>query len=171
MEMKKEQLYEFYEGLMYLNLTGSRFTYAITKNKRKVEQAIKEMDKERKPSKNYEKFLEKLEENKKYHALKDEKGKFVLIDGNGPDGNPMKFYDIPEKDNPEGPFLIGVKALEEEYKDVIAEQKEKEKKFIEQYLQEESDYEPFKVNISDVPKEITQKEMDLIYWMIDENER
>lgn len=169
--MKNGELYEFHQGLNSINLTGSRFTYAITKNRRKIEQAIKEMDKQRKPSKEYEEFLNKIEENKKKHAVKDEKGKFVLIDGPLADGRPGKFFDIPDKDNPEGEFLKGVKALEEEYKEQIAEQKEKERKFVEEYLEEESEYKPHPVNISDVPKEITQVEMDLIYWMIDDESK
>jgi len=166
--MKKGELYEFFESVSMVNLAGSKFTYTVTKNKRKIEQLLKEFDKVREPSKRYKDYVDEVEKLKVEVSNKDDKGNPIIIDGQLSDGTPSKFYDIPDKENPEGDWMKGLDAIKLKYKDLIEEQKEKEKHFVEVVMHEEIEFTPHFVNISDVPKEITQQEMDLIYWMIDD---
>jgi hypothetical protein len=166
--MKKGELYDFFENVSVVNLSGSKFTYTVTKNKRKIEKFLKEFDKEREPNEAYKEYIKEIESLKVKVSNKDDKGKPIIIDGQLSDGTPSKFYDIPDKDNPDGEWMKWIEKIKEDFKDEIDEQKEKEKHFVEVIMQEEIEFTPHFVNISDVPKDITQQEMDLIYWMIDE---
>lgn len=94
----------------------------------------------------------------------------MMIPKIGQDGQQRFFYDIPDAENAEGPFLKEVSALEKKHAALINEQEEKEKEYAEKFLLEDTDIELHKIHLDEIPEGISQEEMDAIYPIIFEDE-
>src|SRR3990172_11532034 len=137
--MKKGELYDFYSAAPELSksLSGRKWIYQFNKNLRHIERLIKKWDKEeREPSFEYKKFIDAIEEVKRKHALKDDKGKFVIKEGTDPNGNPAKFYDIPGIEEPESEVRKQIDSIRKKNKKLTEVQRERERVFYEEFLEE-----------------------------------
>ena len=169
-KIKRGQLYDLYEGLSRVRQVGAKFCYVIAKNKNKLESEIKAQEKAKEPSDEYKQFLVLAEEVRKAHAKKDRRGNPVMIPKMGPDGQQRFFYDIPDAENEEGPFLKEISALEKKHLKLIKEQEAKEKEYAEKFLLEDTDIELHKIRLEEIPEGISQEEMDGIYPIIFKDE-
>lgn len=168
--MKISEVYDFFFAADEIKANGPKLNYWLNRNKARAGLCIKQWDKEREPSQGYKVYLQQVDEIKVRHANKDAKGKPVIIDKDV-DGVVSKFYDISDIDNPESPFKMEMQKFIEDHKDVVNEQKKKERIFIEEFVEKEAiEFKPGLVNINDLPPDITKDEMNLIYWMIDAHE-
>lgn len=173
--MKKGELYDFYVAAEEINLVGGKWNHQFGKNLRKIGHLIKKWDKDnREPSEDYKAFKQLVEKDKQEFAKKDDKGQFILLDSTTPDGRKIKTYDIEGINDPNSEFRLLMTRREIENKVIIDIQKERERKFVEEFLEEEvseSDFKPGLVNINDLPDGYT-KEIDAVcYWMVDDNAR
>ena len=164
--MKRRELYELAEGLEKVRQSGNKFCYAVSKNKRIVDMELSKMEKQREPSVKYREFLTKIEGLRKKHAEKDENGNPKVEWKMGVDGKQRGVYVGLDTKNMDSPFMKEVAPLEKEYEDEINEQLKKDSDYYNVYLEEETDIELHKVWIDDIPKDITQEEMDGIFLMV-----
>ena len=169
--MKRRDVLRFKDGLDNVNQSGNKFTYIVTKNKEAVDKEVIAMEKSKAPSPEYQKFLNEIEEVKKKHAEKDSRGKPKMLPRMMPNGNQQLHYDIKDVNNENSPFRKDVAKIEKKYIKEIEDQEVKEKDYYENFLEEESEFEPVRfIRLSDVPKEITQNEMDGIIFMVNDDE-
>lgn len=169
--MKKRELYKFREGLNSARFEHPRVTYAVNKNKRQVDEIIKDMEKAKEPDEKMAEFISKREELAKRFCAKDEKGKLKFIT-EVLNGRPQMVYDIPDREKPESDFRVELALLEEEYAEAIKGQTEKERKYEEEFLDDESEFEPHMVELKllEQNEKCPQAVMDKIYWMIKEDD-
>ena len=168
--MKRKDLYKFQEGLEMIQLTGAKFTYAITKNKRRIESEIKIMEKAKEPMEEFKAYQKELEKLYIKHADKDANGK--------PKSKPImvsatrssRQYIIPGLDDPDSIFGKALAKLRNTHKASIEAQEKREEEFAE-FLDEESEWEPFMIDLDIVPDDIHQGIMDRIIWMIKDTEK
>jgi uncharacterized protein YdiU (UPF0061 family) len=167
--MKRKDLQFFYEGLHHAKFDNPKITYAITKNKRRLQEIIEDLQKSApQPDEKMQEFLNKREDLAKQYANKDKDGNPLKRVIPVAVGRNMTVYDVPDADNEESPFRKAIKPLQEEYKEDIEAHSKKEEDF-EKFLQEESEYVPFMVNLQTFEDEkCPQQIMDLIFWMIDD---
>jgi hypothetical protein len=127
------------------------------------------MEKEKEQSPGFKKYMKDAEIIKREYALKDHIGRPVMKPGNFPSGRQGMFYNIPGSEDPESPFRKSLSELEITNKEFIIEQENKERKFYDEYLEEEfGEFDFRKVKYSEVPKEITQDQMDAIFILLDD---
>jgi len=79
-------------------------------------------------------------------------------------------YDIPGAEEKNSEFAKKMNALTDKYKKDIDEHDAKVKDYRENLLQEEVDFAFHKVSFNDIPIDINQDEMDLIFPFIDNGE-
>lgn len=170
--MKKRDLYSFERGLSMATFDHPRVTYAINKNKRLVRQTIEDMEKAVEPSEKVKEFNKEREELAKKHCVKDKNGNPKLNKVPDP-SKPGKFnmvYDIIGQDDPKSKYRKELEKLEKKFEKELKEQEEKIRQYNEEFLDDESDYKPFMVDIEllEAHEKCPQRVMDLIYWMIKE---
>jgi hypothetical protein len=171
--MKKKELYPFRRGLDITKFNHPRVTYAINKNKRMVKQTIEDMEKTIAPDAKMKEFQEKREKLATEHSTKDAAGnpKTKLVPGiNGSEN--QYAYDIPDQENTESVYRKKLTKLEKEYKETVDLHMDKEKKYNDEFLEDESDFKPFKIplDLLEAHEKCSQNVMDLIHWMIKEPE-
>jgi hypothetical protein len=147
--MLKKDLYTLKNSLDELkNLTGAKFSYTLMKNKILINEELKVLDDINKSSEDYQRFeLGRVELCEKY-CEKDDNGKAVLYDN---------FYKIVDKDN----FNADVLVLAEQYKDAIQAENERKKSF-DALLNSETQIEFLKLNINDIPTNISVGQLEII---------
>lgn len=168
--MKRSDLYLFQEGLEMAQLSGAKFTYAVTKNKRRVASEIKDMESAKAPDEAFLKYQKELEEFNKELADKDANGKpktkKVKL-------GLMKFgmqYDIPGLEDIKSPYGKGLEKFKKEYTKEILDQEKKEEEY-QEFLKENTKWKPFMIDLDIVPDSINQYIMDRIEFMIKDVEK
>lgn len=153
--MKNVELTRLLQGINAVDsLSGVRFAYAMSKNKKLITSEVETLEDAIKYSDEFEAYEKDRIELCERHAEKDDKGK--------PKTSGDKYVMADQKK-----FDKGLEALNEKNKEVI----ERRKKQGEEYgklLEVESSYEPFMVEFEDVPKDITVSQMDGIIELIKE---
>ncbi len=168
--MKRSDLYKFQEGLEMAQHKGAKFTYAVTKNKRRVKTEIVDMESGKKPSQAYEKYKKEQEAVNIQFAEKDEGGnprteRKVL----GPT-RAQEVYVIPGENDPKSEFSKETDALRKKH-DVAVKAHTKKIEKHQEFLKEETDWKPFMIDLDIVPEDISQYVMDRIDWMINDVEK
>lgn len=169
--MKKRDLYRFMEGLNMAKFEHPRVTYAVNKNKRQVEEIVKDMEKAKEIEEDMKEFVSKREELAKKHSAKDSKGNPKFI-SEVIFGRQQMVYDIPKKEDTGSKFRLELAELEEEYSEAIKKQTEKERKYEEEFLDDDTEFVPHMVELKllEQNEKCPQAVMDRIYWMIKEEE-
>jgi len=166
-KMKRKNVYVLKRGHDVCKLKGKKFTSAISKNKRTLDQEVEDMEKFKLPGEDFKKFQEELEEIRLRHTKKDGNGKPVIINRPGPMGRPQQAYDISGAEDVKSPFRKDVSKCEKKYEQAIKTQENLHKKFNEEFLEDEVDMDLLEVDyVEDVPDDITQDEMDGIFDII-----
>lgn len=153
--MKKKDILSLYKGLNSLGgLRGVKFTYAVAKNIRVLHDEITSLEKAVEADEQFQEYDKKRVELAKEHAQKDEKGEpkvensqFVLED--------QKAF---EKEHA---------LLRDEYADTIAKRENQLAEYKE-LLEEDVAVELHKINISQVPDDISTEQMYAILPVIEE---
>lgn len=168
--MKKRDLYAFQRGLNLSKFEHPRVTYAINKNKRRVREVIEDMEKAVEADEEYKKFQNEREELAKVHSEKDDKGKPKLKqvpDPNKP-GQMQMIYIIPGQEDEKSKYRKDLAKIEKKYAKAIEIHEEKIRKYNEEFLDDDTDYEPFMVplDLLEAHEKCPQIVMDLIHWMV-----
>ena len=169
--MKKKDLYTFRRGLNLTRFEHLRVTYAVNKNKRLVEVVIKDMEKAIEQTDEMKKFTKGREELAKEHCAKDEAGQPKLIKGPGNSpGEVQMIYDIPGQTDEKSVYRKALTKLEKQYKEEIDKHDEKVKKYNQEFLDDDSEFEPFMapLTLMEAHEKCPQNIMDLIFWMVDD---
>lgn len=168
--MKRKEIYEVDKRLSSVKQSGKTFTLVIADNKRKIAAIISDMEKQIEPTIAFKKYLKDVEELKRRFAEKDHIGRPKMKPGNYPDGNRGMFYTIPGSEDPESEFRKKLAELEIANKDAIIEHDERERRYWDEFLEEEMTEEIIfrRIRYSEIPKDITQPEMDAIMDFIDD---
>jgi hypothetical protein len=154
--MKNKDLYTLSQGLESVgNLVGVTFGYAVNKNKRIIKGEIEVLEESIKTSEGFSEFRKKQEEIVKKYAKKDEKGEFIIKNFN---------YDIIGN---EQEIETAIAPLKEEYKEVI-EARETQIKGYNELLEKESGIKLYMVKKEDLPKDITAKQLEGIFDIVEE---
>lgn len=153
--MKNQEILSLYENLHQLNLKGVKFSYAIAKNIALIKPEVEALQKATEMSEEYKAFDAKRIELAKKHAKENDQGEPVQEGG--------KFI-LEDKQA----FKEEFDALKEENKELIESREAQIKEFTE-LLDKQNDIKLFKINIKDVPEEITTVQMNQIYSLIEEN--
>jgi len=152
-----QNIIELNESLQRVgNLSGIKFAYVVARNKNKIKSEIDSFQEAIKQSNDFQEYEKKRAELCELHAKKDEKGKSI-INGNE--------YEI---DNQQA-FEAQLKVLRDGNKEVI-EAREKQINDFNSFLKEESKLELYKVDLKDVPENITTEQMSSIISIIKEEE-
>jgi histidyl-tRNA synthetase len=170
--MKKQDLYSFQRGLNMTRFEHPRCTYAVNKNKRQVKEIIEDMEKAVEPSEKMKEFTKEREELAKKFCVKDEKGNpqlKKLPDPNNP-GQMQMIYDIPGQNDEKSAYRKALAKVEKTYEKEIKEHEEKVRKYNEEFLVDETEYDPFMLPMSllEAHEKCPQNVMDLIFWMVDD---
>jgi selenocysteine lyase/cysteine desulfurase len=147
-------------------------TYAVNKNKRLLAQAIEDMEKTIESGPEMKEYQKKREELATEYATKNEAGTPKTRQVPGMNGEIQWAYDIPEQLDVSSPYRKKLAKLDKEYKEHIEKQVEKEKLYNAEFLEDDTDFQPFKVPLDFLESHETcpQNIMDLIWWMIKEPE-
>lgn len=170
--MKKRDLYSFMRGLKMAKFEHPRCTYAVNKNKRQIEEVIKDMEKAVEPSEEMTAFTKEREELAKKHCVNDEKGNPKLKripDPNSP-GDFQTIYDIPGQNDENSKYRKDLAKVEKKHEKAVKEHEEKVRKYNEEFLDDATEYEPFMLPMSllEAHEKCPQHIMDLIFWMVDD---
>ena len=139
-------------------LTGVRLSYAITSNAKSLGEEAKRIQDALKYPKAYEELREKYKDLYKEHALKDEKGEFIIQDN--------KYVLDPEK---EEAYNTLVEAEQKASKAIIEEAQAVEEEY-NKFLEKESEVTSkiVTVKLEDLPESITPNQMSALSFMIEE---
>lgn len=152
----KTEIIQLYQALNRLgNLSGVKFAYAVSRNIHLIEPEIKSIEKALEASDEFKKFEDKRMELVNKFGKKDDKGKPLVKDNE---------YEMDNKEEFEKEF----ETLKEENKEVY----EARQKQIEEYnelLKSESTVVLHKIQLSDVPQNITVTQMNSISSLISED--
>lgn len=158
--MKNKELFDLRESLNDVDyIKGKVFAYAVYKNKKILDdeiQAIKSTKNE--PHTDYLNFENERTLLCQFHAEKDEKNNPVLQ--YNPDGT--QSFKIVDMDN----FQNEYKDISEKYKDVLLDM-EKSKSDYDSLLNKESEITLTKVNIKDLPDDISAIFLEKIRFMLE----
>jgi hypothetical protein len=151
--MKKKELYALHASLVALsNIGGARFAYAVSKNKKFIQDELELVEKTLVQSDAFKEYEGKRVELCAKHSNKQENGEPVMKDN---------MYDIIDRKK----FDKELKVLQAEYKEAMDEHLQKVKDY-ETLLEEDSDIEFKTIKLEVVPTEITASRLDPILFMI-----
>lgn len=169
--MTKNDLYSFMRGLKQSKFEHPRVTYAVNKNKRLIDVIIKDMEKAVELSEEMKKFTTEREELAKKYSVLDEKGapKIIRVPGANP-GEVQMVYDIVGQNDPSSDYRKALAKLDKKFDGTIKEHEEKVRKYNEEFLNDDTEYEPFMVPLTlmETHEKCPQPIMDLIFWMVDD---
>jgi hypothetical protein len=169
--MKKRDLYAFQRGLSMAKFEHPRCTHAVNKNKRLVKIAIGDMEKHVDPSDKMKEFTTEREELAKKNCVNDESGKPKLrkAPGNTP-GEFQMIYEIVGQDDEKSAYRKDLAKVEKKFKEEIEAHEAKVKKYNEEFLDDDSEFEPFMLPLTliETHEKCPQPVMDLIFWMVDD---
>jgi len=147
-------------------LTGRRFTYAVSENKDTLAVEIGHMEKFKKPTSEFEEYSKKLEEFNKKWAEKDAGGNPKVKKIPLSPTRATYQYVIPGINDQHSEYALALTEFNKPYLKVIKEQEEKEREYEEEFLEEPANFSPFMIDLDDVPDSIPQPIMDRIKFMI-----
>jgi len=162
--MTNQEIINLGDGLQGVrNLSGIKFAYVVSKNINKVKSEIETFNEMQKFSKEYEEYNKERIALCELHATKDDEGKPVTT----PIKNNIGVIIATRYNGLEGnkAFEAQLEVLNDKHKDVIALEKKKEEDF-NAFLKEESKVELHKLDVNDVPKEITGGQLNGISLII-----
>ena len=169
--MKKRDLYSFKNGLNSAKFEHPRVTYAVNKNKRLVDEVIKDMEKYVEESEQMKAFAKEREELAKKHCVKNDKGdpQLKALPGRT-QGEVSMVYDIPGQNDVKSVYRKALAKIEAKFKEEITKHEKKVKTYNEEFLDDDTEYKPFMVDLEllEVHEKCPQNIMDLIHWMIRE---
>lgn len=148
--MKKRELIELYNALEAVNnLSGLRFAYGISKNKKLLETEIQTINESASKDKNFMEYENARIELLKKHAIKD------------PQGNPIKnknqfVLEDPEKFNEE------FEKIRKKFEKSVNEHQE--------FMETEAEFKPYMINYEDLPQQITAGQLSSIIELVREPE-
>lgn len=158
--MKKLEIINLYQVLGTMGkLVGAKFAYAVAKNLNILEQEITALDKALKMSEGYKAYDSARVELAKKHSKKDEKGEPEVV--TDPKTGMTQFVILDMET-----FDKEVEELKKDHKDAL-EEREKQIRDYKELLETESRVELYKVNLEDVPKEISVEQMAQIYQIVE----
>ena len=158
--MKKIEMYEFIKGFAGLeNLEGYEFVKGVTKNYNLFKNELEVLEKAKNTNKGFGEYQEAVQAVIRENAKKDENGEFII----GKDEAGRENYTLIEENITKGNKKL--KSLETKHKDAITTQQENEQKFLDELNSEVSE-DLSMINESDIPKNITAKQMKLVFSMI-----
>ena len=157
--MKNKELLAIQARLNSIEITNATIKCAVVKNKRLLEQEIKDLRVCLAPTKKWEAFQKEYVELVKKHAKKDEKGKPIIE-------NNFIYVDPSQMEE----FNKELAELKEEHKEAH-EERERQQKDYEDLLEKEVDpkFELHKLKKEDIVN-CTNPQMDLLYDIIDDTE-
>lgn len=167
--MKNKDLYSFKRGLDQSEFTHPRITYAINKNKRKVIEVLRDIEKTKEPDAEYKKFEEERSILAEHYAIVGKNGKKIIEVPDLLTGENQFIYNIPDIENEKSDYRKELSKLEKKYKSAIDKNDDKLKKFKE-FLEDENEFIPHMIDLELLEQHETcpQKVMDKIFWMINE---
>jgi len=147
-----------------------RLSYAVAKNKRKLLEVEKDIKALLKQSEGYGKFMDEKTKLLQKHAEHDDKDRPITNIVQSVEG-PIENYTLKGGAGPGSPFATDLEKLKTKYRKAIGEREEQVKKY-NQFLEEESDFEPHMVTEDLLPeKGIPQAAMNGLIFMIKEEEK
>lgn len=174
--MKNHELYIMRDGLNAVPDNVSyqdkkkkgivKFKFAGSKNKRMLSNHLKDMEKAIEASKELIKYQEKEQELSKKFCRKDKDGKNIFLPF---EDERLKRFDINGFDDPASAYSTELKSLKKSFKSAIEEQEKKMEDFND-FLKDESDFEPYLIPLDLVPEDLPQSAMDGILFMIKDEE-
>ena len=154
--MKKRDLYNYLRAMDTVkDLKGVRFAYSILKNKKKIEEEIQIFEEVIKPNPLFAEYERNRITLCEMHSEKDTEGKPIII------GDKYKLIDTTL-------FNTELDKLKSGYQDVIEERIKQINEYNE-ILEEEVDIDLIKLNINELPSEITPKQLEFINFMVNMN--
>lgn len=135
-------------------IKDTKFQYFVARNCGFLKSEIDALAEAQKPDEKVHEYEQKRMELIRKYAAKDEKGGMVPV-GNG--------FQIADMDK----FEADVKILDEEYKELLEENKKKNKDF-EELLKDKVTFEMYTLKFADLPKDIDGNEMEQILKVITE---
>lgn len=169
--MKKRDLYALNRGLGMAKFEHPRCTYAVNKNKRLVKEIIADMEKAVEPSDKMKEFTKEREDLAKKHCVNGEDGKPKLkkVPGQEP-GQVQMIYEILAQEDEKSDYRKALAKVEKKFKEEIDAHELKVKKYNEEFLDDDSEFEPFMLPLSlmEANEKCPQQVMDLIYYIIDD---
>jgi hypothetical protein len=170
--MKNKDLYVFQDGLKKAKFNHPRAAYAVTKNKRLVDKAIKDMEGDYiKPSEEFNKYLVEAEDVAKRLSKKDDKGNPITKDVVVGPGEKRQVYDI--ETGPGTEYFKDIEKLNKKNKDIIELRNNQLFTYQNEFLEEESDFVPHPLNISVLEEQwrdltVEQRELQFPQELIDQ---
>lgn len=154
--MDKNDTISLYNGIhSVMGLVGVIFGYALNKNLEIMRPEIEALQKAITPSEKFIEYDKKRVEIVKKHALKDEKGDFI-VNASGYDvGDNIS---IVEEE---------IKPLNEEYAKAIKDREDQIKEY-NKLIKEDSSIKLYKVKLENLPKDITGEQQKAIFPIIEE---
>lgn len=147
--IKRKDLLMLFEGMnSTAELKGSEFAFAIAVNIKKIQPEVDAINDMLKPSEDFSKYTEARDEIVKKYGV-------PINDSNQ--------YTITQEDMAD--YEEEMKVLEEEYKEAIEERKDVEKEYLD-FVEKESTADLCIVAKTDIPKEITPRQVFAILPMI-----
>jgi len=154
--MTREELLTLAESFVNVKeLVGVKFAYAVSKNSKNLSEEVEACQKSMEPSKGFIEYEEKRITLCKEHCDKDEKGEPVVTDSH--------FVGLKSNNG----FDKAWGLLKSEYAETI-EEREKMVEEYKEFLQEEVDVELYKVNLEDVPEDISVEQLHGIMAIVEE---
>lgn len=157
--MKNKELNVLLQSLNAVNaLTGVKFAYAVSKNKKMLMSELEDLQESIKPDKEFIEYDKQRVELCEKYASKDRNGKCDLVNNQYTFGKDRKKFDNE------------VGKLNKKYSKVVDKRKKTLEEF-EKLLDKESSFKPFMIDYSEVPKDITVAQMDGIIELINGKEK
>lgn len=155
MKLKRVEVLQLFDGLNTLqNLKGAKLAYMCAKNKETMKAEVVATKAAYMPSEKLKEFEGKRIALCEEYADKDDNKNPVIIKG--------AYSLVMNKEV----FEKELKKLTKGYKEFIDENTEKIAEY-RKFLDEEIDIELVSVNLDDVPKDITGRQMDVIFKLVD----
>ena len=155
MKTKREAMALFIGLKKLANLKGVKFAYFVTKNMAALLPEMKALEEVSAPSEEYQEFDKKRVELIKKFAKKNDKGGFNIVDGN---------YELEDEKGMEEAFEV----LKAENKEVWDARKEQEKEYT-ALLETPSEAVLHKINLDEIPADISVAQMLSITDLVDES--
>ena len=163
--MKNRDLYTILEGLEKIKqipynelavlgpektkyIFNSEFVLSVARNKKKITEALQELEKVREPSEKFLEYQNKRRDLTIRFAKKDDSGNPIKTVKGIPGGGSYESYIIEDISNPENPFNIEMEKLNKQYESERNEQLSKEEHYL-SLMRED-----VKLNFARISKEI-----------------
>lgn len=166
--MKRFEVYKFYEDLNKIKKSGTEFCFMISNNKELIKNDIEKFENAKEKNPDYGLFIKEIEDLKVKHSNKDDKGEPIKIQKVNPNGQIGIYFDIPDAENEESAFRKDVKKTQDKWKKAIDNQTRINIEFETKFLAKEYSGKLYKIKKEDLPKDMNQEEMDIIYPLIEE---